>query len=297
MTFTKTKQAPAETLKPERIPAADPPAALQPTGARNPLSEPSRPESSPPIAISFDSFNAFYGDYQAIDQINLQIPSKQVTGFIGPSGCGKTTLLRWINRMNDIVPTARSTGQLHLHDLDVLASSTDVVELRRRVGIVFQKPNPFPKSIYDNVAYGARLHLKLTRTELDALVEWSLRKAAVWSEVKDRLHKPALGLSGGQQQRVCIARTIATGPEVLLMDEPCSALDPISTSAIEDLIFELRQQFTIVIVTHNMQQASRVSDMTAFFYQGKVVEFGTTDQVFTCPTEKQTEDYVTGKFG
>nr|WP_302118432.1 phosphate ABC transporter ATP-binding protein PstB [Allorhodopirellula heiligendammensis] len=263
-----------------------------------PATEDSAGTKSPTeIAISFDNFNAYYGEFQAIKNISLQIPAKQVTGFIGPSGCGKTTLLRWINRMNDIVPTARATGQLHLHDLDVLASSTDVVELRRQVGIVFQKPNPFPKSIYDNVAYGARLHLKLSRSELDDLVEWSLRKAAVWSEVKDRLRKPALGLSGGQQQRVCIARTIATGPEVLLMDEPCSALDPISTSAIEDLIFELRQQFTIVIVTHNMQQASRVSDMTAFFYQGKVVEFGTTDQVFTRPAMRQTEDYVTGKFG
>lgn len=271
-----------------RTPTSDRPTAF---------AEPSPSKTPTPTAISFQNFNAYYGDFQAINQINLRIPAKQVTSFIGPSGCGKTTLLRWINRMNDIVPTARASGQLLLHELDVLATSTDVVELRRQVGIVFQKPNPFPKTIYDNVAYGARLHLKISRSELDELVEWSLRKAAVWNEVKDRLRKPALGLSGGQQQRVCIARTIATGPEVLLMDEPCSALDPISTSAIEDLIFELRQQFTIVIVTHNMQQASRVSDMTAFFYQGRVVEFGTTDQVFTRPAVKQTEDYVTGKFG
>ncbi len=248
-------------------------------------------------AIHLDKFNAFYGDFHALHDITLKIPDKRVTGFIGPSGCGKTTLLRWINRMNDIVPTAHAKGTLQIHDLDVLAKSTDVVDLRRQVGIVFQKPNPFPKSIYDNVAYGPRLHLKLSRSEMDDLVEWSLRKAAVWDEVKDRLRKPALGLSGGQQQRVCIARTIATGPEILLMDEPCSALDPISTGGIEDLIYELREQYTIVIVTHNMQQASRVSDMTAFFYQGNVVEYGPTEDIFTRPREKRTEDYVTGKFG
>ncbi len=251
----------------------------------------------PGTAIHLDKFNAYYGEFRALTDLCLKIPENRVTAFIGPSGCGKTTLLRWINRMNDTVPTARAEGKLTLHELDVLASSTDVVDLRRQVGIVFQKPNPFPKSIYDNVAYGPRLHLKLSRSELDELVEWSLRKAAVWDEVKDRLRKPALGLSGGQQQRVCIARTIATGPEVLLMDEPCSALDPISTGGIEDLIYELREQYTIVIVTHNMQQASRVSDMTALFYQGEVIEFGTTDQIFTRPKQKQTEDYVTGKFG
>ncbi len=250
-----------------------------------------------PTAIDIDCFRAFYGSYQALHDISLAIPENRVTALIGPSGCGKTTLLRWINRMNDIVPTARAEGKMSLGELNVLAKSTDVVDLRRRVGIVFQKPNPFPKSIYDNVAYGPRLHLRMSRTELDELVEWSLRKAAVWDEVKDRLRKPALGLSGGQQQRVCIARTIATGPRVLLMDEPCSALDPISTSSIEDLIYELREQYTIVIVTHNMQQASRVSDMCAFFYQGRVIEFGTTDQIFTRPDQKQTEDYVTGKFG
>lgn len=251
----------------------------------------------PLAAIDLQDFNAYYGDYQALHDVTLKIPEKRVTGLIGPSGCGKTTLLRWINRMNDIVPTARAEGSLRIHELDVLAKSTDVVDLRRQVGIVFQKPNPFPKSIYDNVAYGPRLHLKLSRNEMDDLVEWSLRKAAVWDEVKDRLRKPALGLSGGQQQRVCIARTIATGPEILLMDEPCSALDPISTGGIEDLIFELREQYTIVIVTHNMQQASRVSDMTAFFFQGRVVEFGSTEEIFTRPQQKRTEDYVTGKFG
>lgn len=298
MTSAEIKERSPKIMERERITTPDPSARhAPPVGGTAAFAPRVRSTTVAPTAVSFQDFNAYYGDFQAIHSINLQIPAKQVTGFIGPSGCGKTTLLRWINRMNDIVPTARASGRLHLHNLDVLARSTDVVELRRQVGIVFQKPNPFPKSIYDNVAYGARLHLKLSRPELDDLVEWSLRKAAVWDEVKDRLRKPALGLSGGQQQRVCIARTIATGPEVLLMDEPCSALDPISTSAIEDLIFELRQQFTIVIVTHNMQQASRVSDMTAFFYQGRVVEFGTTDQVFTRPAVKQTEDYVTGKFG
>lgn len=250
-----------------------------------------------PAAIEIADFCAFYGSHQALHDITLRIPENRVTALIGPSGCGKTTLLRWINRMNDIVPTASAKGTMRLGSLDLLAKTTDVVDLRRQVGIVFQKPNPFPKSIYDNVAYGPRLHLNITRSELDDLVEWSLRKAAVWDEVKDRLKKPAMGLSGGQQQRVCIARTIATGPKVLLMDEPCSALDPISTSSIEDLIYELREQYTIVIVTHNMQQASRVSDMTAFFYQGRVVEFGTTNQIFAKPANQQTEDYVTGKFG
>lgn len=266
--------------------------AVEAPQTREPKSEPVAA-----TAIEIRDFNAFYGDFQALHGITLVVPENKVTALIGPSGCGKTTLLRWINRMNDIVPGARAEGRLQLHDLDVLAPSTDVVDLRRRVGIVFQKPNPFPKSVYDNVAFGPRLHLNLTAAELDELVEWALRKAAVWEEVKDRLRKPALGLSGGQQQRLCIARAIAAGPEVLLMDEPCSALDPISTSSVEDLIYELRKQYTIVIVTHNMQQASRVSDLTAFFYQGKVIECGLTDQIFTRPANKQTEDYVTGKFG
>lgn len=257
-----------------------------------------KPKGSEAVTeIEIDQFNAYYGSFQALREISLAIPKNRVTAFIGPSGCGKTTLLRWINRMNDIVPTARAEGKLQLGAWDILSKSTDVVDLRRQVGIVFQKPNPFPKSIYDNVAYGPRLHLRLSRSELDGLVEWSLRKAAVWDEVKDRLRKPALALSGGQQQRVCIARAIATGPQVLLMDEPCSALDPISTSSIEDLVYELRQQYTIVMVTHNMQQASRVSDMTAFFFQGRVIEYGATDQIFARPQQKQTEDYVTGKFG
>jgi phosphate transport system ATP-binding protein len=249
------------------------------------------------VAIHVADFNCWYGDFHALHSIAMNVPARRVTALIGPSGCGKSTLLRWFNRMNDTIPTARAVGTVRLGTLDVLDPSTDVVALRRRVGIVFQKPNPFPKSIFDNVAFGPRLHLKLERSDLNDLVEWALRKAAVWDEVKDRLDKPALGLSGGQQQRLCIARAIACGPEVLLMDEPCSALDPASTLAIEDLIFELREQYAIVIVTHNMQQAARVSDQTAFFYEGRLIEVGATKQVFTKPLRKQTEDYVTGKFG
>lgn len=253
-------------------------------------------ETNPMITI--ENFSAWYGDFKALHDLTLSIPEKRVTAFIGPSGCGKSTLLKWINRMNDVVPGAVASGTLELPDLNILARSTDVVALRRRIGIVFQKPTPFPKSIYDNVAFGPRMHFKnLTRAKLDELVEWSLRKAAVWDEVKDRLNQSALGLSGGQQQRLCIARAIAVGPDILLMDEPCSALDPASTARVEDLIFELRKQYTIVIVTHNMQQAARCSDQTAFFYEGKIVEAASTEQVFTNPQEKQTEDYVTGKFG
>ncbi|MEO9593287.1 phosphate ABC transporter ATP-binding protein PstB [Rhodopirellula bahusiensis] len=258
---------------------------------------PAKAEVAPEICIRIANFNAWYGSFQAIHDLSLDVPRNQVTAFIGPSGCGKSTLLRWINRMNDIVPSANSRGTLMIDELDVLAQTTDVVNLRRRVGMVFQKPNPFPKSIYENVAFGPKLHLYLSRAELDELVEWSLRKAAVWDEVKDRLHAPALGLSGGQQQRLCIARAIAVGPEVLLMDEPCSALDPASTLAIEDLIYELREQYTIVMVTHNMQQASRCSDRTAFFFEGKLVESGPTQDVFTKPQEKRTDDYVRGRFG
>lgn len=262
--------------------------------------------SSDQPLIQIENLNAWYGDFQALHDLSLDIPQHQVTGFIGPSGCGKSTLLKWINRMNDIVPGAHAKGRLVMQDdaggdgnqeIDILDPTLDVVRLRRKIGIVFQKPNPFPKSIYDNVAFGPRLHMKTTKAELDELVEWSLRKAAVWDEVKDRMQAPALGLSGGQQQRLCIARAIAVGPEVLLMDEPCSALDPSSTLAIEDLIFELRSQYTIVIVTHNMQQASRCSDQTAFFFEGKLVEFGPTEKLFTTPEKKQTDDYVRGKFG
>ncbi|MEM7453117.1 MAG: phosphate ABC transporter ATP-binding protein PstB [Planctomycetota bacterium] len=255
------------------------------------------PDTAAEAAVRFESFSAWYGDFQAIHSIDLIIPERQVTAFIGPSGCGKSTLLKWINRMNDVVPGARADGTLVLGQQDVLSRQTDVVQLRRRVGMVFQKPNPFPKSIFDNVAFGPRLHFKIDKRDLNELVEWSLRKAAVWDEVKDRLHKSALGLSGGQQQRLCIARAIATGPEILLMDEPCSALDPASTARIEDLIFELKEQYTIVMVTHNMQQARRSSDRTAFFFEGKIIEAGETLQLFTKPRQQQTEDYVTGKFG
>jgi len=248
-------------------------------------------------AIRLKDFNAYYGDFQAITNVNIDIMARQGTAFIGPSGCGKSTLLKWINRMNDIVPSAWAEGSIKMGELEILKKQTDVVSLRRRVGMVFQKPNPFPKSIFDNVAFGPRLHFKIGKQDLAELVEWSLRKAAVWDEVKDRLHKSALGLSGGQQQRLCIARAIATGPEVLLMDEPCSALDPASTARVEDLVYELRKQYTIVMVTHNMQQASRCSDRTAFFFEGQIVEEGETEQLFTRPKEQKTEDYVSGKFG
>ena len=248
-------------------------------------------------AVRFTEFSAYYGDFQALRNVSLDVPEKCVTAFIGPSGCGKSTLLRWINRMNDIIPTAWTEGELTLNGANVLAPGTDVVDLRRRVGMVFQKPNPFPKSIYDNVAFGPRLHMRMSRSELDALVEWALRKAAVWDEVKDRLRKPALGLSGGQQQRLCIARAIAVGPEVLLMDEPCSALDPRSTDAIETLIAELAKDYTIALVTHNMQQAARASDYTAFLYEGELIEFDATQDIFTKPQHKRTENYITGRFG
>ena len=250
-----------------------------------------------PTAISIQQLQAYYGDFQALFDIDLEIPVRRVTAFIGPSGCGKSTLLKWINRMNDVVPGARATGRLLVNEQNVLQTGTDVVALRRNVGIVFQKPNPFPKSIFDNVAFGPRLHFRIGKSDLSDLVEWSLKKAALWDEVKDRLKKSALGLSGGQQQRLCIARAIAVGPKILLMDEPCSALDPASTTRVEDLIFELRKQFTIVIVTHNMQQASRCSDFTSFFYQGKIIEHGPTNDMFTRPKNQQTEDYISGKFG
>jgi phosphate transport system ATP-binding protein len=250
-----------------------------------------------PTAVTVRGFSSWYGSFQALKSLDLDIPSQQVTAFIGPSGCGKSTFLRWINRMNDTIPSARAEGTLQLDGADLLAKNLDVVDLRRRVGMVFQKPNPFPKSIYDNVAFGPRLHKHYTRAELDELVEQSLRQASIWNEVKDRLQASALGLSGGQQQRLCIARAIAIGPEVMLMDEPCSALDPKSTLAIEELIETLADRYTIVIVTHNMQQAARVSDQTAFFFEGRLIESGSTEGIFTKPKNKQTEDYVTGRFG
>ncbi len=249
------------------------------------------------VSVRINGFNAWYGDFHALKNINLNHPRQKVTAYIGSSGCGKSTLLRWINRMNDLIPTARAAGTLELHGDNILSPACDVVELRKRVGMVFQKPNPFPKSIYDNVAYGPRLHARLTRDETDALVERSLKAAALWDEVSHRLKHSALGLSGGQQQRLCIARAIACNPEVLLMDEPCSALDPIATGKIEDLIDDLRTTYTVVIVTHNMQQAARCSDYCAFMHLGEVVEFGSTTKIFQNPEKKQTEDYITGRFG
>ncbi len=248
-------------------------------------------------ALVVRDLSCWYSAFKALHSINMDIPDNRVTALIGPSGCGKSTFLRWINRMNDLIPGARVEGKLELHGLDLLSRELDVVDLRRRVGMVFQKPNPFPKSIYDNVAFGPRLHRKMRKSETDDLVERSLRKGALWDEVKDRLNQSALGLSGGQQQRLCIARAIAVSPEVLLMDEPCSALDPQATLRIEELIRDLREQYTIVIVTHNMQQAARVSDQTAFFYEGKLIEAGKTLDIFTNPQNKQTEEYVTGRFG
>jgi phosphate transport system ATP-binding protein len=247
--------------------------------------------------LALRDFSCWYGDFQALHHINLDIPIQRVTALIGPSGCGKSTLLRWMNRMNDLVPGARCEGTIDLHGLNLVDRRLDVVELRRRIGMVFQKPNPFPKSIYDNVAFGPRLHARIRRAELDAIVERSLRGAALWDEVKDRLHRSALSLSGGQQQRLCIARAIAVGPEVLLMDEPASALDPKSTLRVEELIRELRENYTIVIVTHNMQQAARISDVTALFYEGRMVETAATSDLFMNPRNRQTEDYVMGRFG
>lgn len=238
-----------------------------------------------------------YGEKEALHGINMDIPKKRVTAFIGPSGCGKSTLLRCFNRMNDLVDSCNITGQILLDEQNIFDRTVDVADLRRRVGMVFQKPNPFPKSIYENVAYGLRIQGIKKKRDIDETVEWALRSAALWDEVKDRLHESALGMSGGQQQRLVIARTIAVKPEVLLLDEPASALDPISTLKIEELIHELKNDFTIVIVTHNMQQAARVSDYTAFMYMGDLIEFGVTDTLFTNPEKKQTEDYITGRYG
>ncbi len=242
-------------------------------------------------------FSVLYRDRPAVKKVTLSIVRGAVTAIIGPSGCGKSTLLRAVNRMNDLIPGCRTEGELLLDGENIYAPGIDVVALRRRIGMVFQKPNPFPKSIFDNVAYGPRLHGRLTRQELAERVEQSLRRAALWEEVSDRLHTNALGLSGGQQQRLCIARALAVEPEMLLMDEPTSALDPRATTRIEDLIAELRGSYTILIVTHNMQQAARVSDYTAFLYEGDLIEFGPTRDLFTRPREKQTEDYLTGRFG
>ncbi|AWX99334.1 phosphate ABC transporter ATP-binding protein [Marinomonas primoryensis] len=249
------------------------------------------------VCLAVNDLHLYYGEKEALKGVNMIIPEKKVTAFIGPSGCGKSTLLRCFNRMNDLVDGCRITGEINLRDQNIYAKGTDVAELRRRVGMVFQKPNPFPKSIYENVAYGLRIQGINKKRLLDETVEWALRSAALWDEVKDRLHESALGLSGGQQQRLVIARTVAVKPEVLLLDEPASALDPISTLKIEELIHELKNEFTIAIVTHNMQQAARVSDYTAFMYMGDLIEFGDTNSLFTNPSKQQTEDYITGRYG
>ena len=247
--------------------------------------------------LQVKDLDLWYGAHQALHSVSMDIPEKSITAFIGPSGCGKSTFLKTLNRMNDLVPGVKITGEVRYRGEDIYAPGTDVCRLRREIGMVFQKPNPFPMSIYDNIAYGPRTHGIRSKTKLDELVERSLRGAAIWDEVKDRLKKNALGLSGGPQQRLCIARALAVEPAVLLMDEPTSALDPISTSRIEELTMELKERYTIVIVTHNMQQAVRISDRTAFFLLGELVEYGATEQVFSAPAEKRTEDYITGRFG
>ncbi len=266
------------------------------SNARGDIEMSAKPDAATKIKVS--QLNFFYGRVQALYNISLEIPERVVMAFIGPSGCGKSTFLRTLNRMNDTIPGARAVGRVELDGQDIYAPGTDVVELRRKVGMVFQKSNPFPKSIFDNVAYGLRINRMTTsKTELQDKVEKALTDAALWPEVKDRLKTSALGLSGGQQQRLCIARALAVRPEVILMDEPASALDPMATQKIEELIVELKRQYTIVIVTHNMQQAARVSDQTAFFWLGKLVELNSTERVFTNPDEKLTEDYITGRFG
>ena len=247
--------------------------------------------------ISAKNLNLWYGDFKALKHISLDVGEREITALIGPSGCGKSTFLKTLNRMNDLVPGVRIEGDVRLKGQDIFARDMELTDLRRRVGMVFQKANPFPMSIYDNITYGPRLHGVRNKAELDELVESSLRGAALWDEVKDRLKKSALGLSGGQQQRLCIARALAVEPEVLLMDEPTSALDPISTSRIEELAMELKKDYTIVMVTHNMQQAARISDKTAFFLLGDMVEFGPTEKIFSMPQDRRTEDYITGRFG
>ena len=277
------------------------PQTLRPQSPEQPgLREPEIP--APPAAahamIDIDKVDFAYGSHQVLFEVSLPIPARAVTAFIGPSGCGKTTLLRCINRMNDLIENARITqGAIRLDGADINAPAVDVVDLRRRVGMVFQKSNPFPKSIYENISYGLRIAGVNKRSCIDQAVEKSLRAAALWDEVKDRLDANAFGLSGGQQQRLCIARALAVEPEIILMDEPCSALDPIATAKVEELIHRLKEQYTIVIVTHNMQQAGRCSDHTAFFYLGRLIEFGATTRIFTNPAERRTEDYITGRFG
>lgn len=255
------------------------------------------PVTGEPPKIAVENLNLFYGSFHALRDISLSVLPRAITALIGPSGCGKTTFLRTLNRLNDLIAGVRISGKVLLDGQDIYDPATDVISLRRRVGMVFQKPNPFPMSIYDNVAYGPRIHGIRKRKLLDEIVEKSLRRAALWDEVKDRLRASAMGLSGGQQQRLCIARLLAVQPEVILMDEPSSALDPISTLRIEELIRELKEEYTIVIVTHNMQQAARVSDMTAFFLNGEIIEYDATEVIFTRPRDQRTEDYITGRFG
>lgn len=266
-------------------------AVQRPDANRGPVASDGRP------IIKVDDLSLYYGAAKALKDIKLSINEKLVTAFIGPSGCGKSTLLRCFNRMNDLIDSVRIEGKIEVEGQNIYGKDIDVIELRKRIGMVFQKSNPFPKSIYDNIAYGLRLHGTTRKSELDQIVERSLRQAALWDEVKDRLHSSGLGLSGGQQQRLCIARAIAIQPEIILMDEPASALDPIATAKIEELILDLKKDFTIVIVTHNMQQAARISDRTAFFYLGELIEYDSTLKIFTNPSRKQTEDYVTGRFG
>jgi len=260
------------------------------------MEEKTRPDPAAEPKFRIKDLDLYYGDFQALKKVNMDIPSGEITAFIGPSGCGKSTFLKTLNRMNDLVDGARAEGTVLLDGRNIF-NDMDVISLRQRVGMVFQQPNPFPMSIYDNIAYGPRIHGIKKRSRLDAIVEESLRKAAIWDEVKDRLKKSALGVSGGQQQRICIARALAVEPDVILMDEPTSALDPISTLKIEDLAVELKKKYSILIVTHNMQQASRISDRTAFFLLGEVIEYGNTKDMFNNPKNKKTEEYITGRFG
>lgn len=249
------------------------------------------------IKIEVKDLSLYYGDKKALKEISMQIPANKVTALIGPSGCGKSTFLRCINRMNDLIPSVKITGSMLVEGVDIYNKDVDVVNIRKKIGMVFQKSNPFPKSIYENVAYGPKINGIKDKAQLNEIVETSLRQAAIWEELKDRLDDSAMGLSGGQQQRLCIARTLAVSPDIILMDEPASALDPISTSKIEELVHELKEQYTIIIVTHNMQQAARTSDYTGFFYMGELIEMGKTNTIFTKPEKKQTEDYITGRFG
>lgn len=274
-----------------------PQVAPKPTVNEKTSESPVSPQAERGI-IQINDFSFAYGSNHVLHDVSLSIPPSAVTAFIGPSGCGKTTLLRCLNRMNDLIDSSRILGgSIHIEGIDINEPSLDVVDLRRRVGMVFQKSNPFPKSIYDNIAYGLRIAGVTKRSKIDEAVEKSLRRAALWDEVKDRLHVSGYGLSGGQQQRLCIARALAVDPQIVLMDEPCSALDPIATAKIEELIYDLRKNYTIVIVTHNMQQAGRCSDNTAFFYLGRLIEVGSTEKIFSNPAQKRTEDYITGRFG